>query len=221
MYLEKIAKFFIKSHIGLEFCYNVDLTPTPISVYFKWTFLYPAKLWIESSVFVKLSFTDNFPVQLSSYVVQPSNNKTKLYALNDTIMDANVMLMCSNFTGTLDGEFIVLRSCGVGRNTLIDTCTQSAILIVDKRNVSDVEACFCSKEKCNGRVTGAINGASYVNFPAFMSTIMLCFLCARKCFVWNKSQVEENFGKIVTKDWKWKFFKNIFLFVKLWFTLKL
>lgn len=61
------------------------------------------------------------------------------------------MLMCSKFTGSLDGNPIVLRGCGFGNSTLNFTCTKSAILILDGRSAADVVACFCSAEDCNGQ----------------------------------------------------------------------
>lgn len=63
---------------------------------------------------------------------------------------SNGILMCSNFTGFIDKKPIVLRSCGYGISSINGTCTNNAFLTLNNQSATEVRACFCSNDTCNG-----------------------------------------------------------------------
>lgn len=98
------------------------------------------------------------------------------------------MLMCSKFTGSLDGKPMVLRGCGFGNRTLNGTCTKSAILILDGRSASDVLACFCSAEECNGQSSSDLNettssDAACCQLTSYLLCTVLIYFMYKLCVI--------------------------------------
>lgn len=110
---------------------------------------------------------------MSAYATQSNNDTTRIYVTDAMEMKWNVtngILMCSNFTGFVDDKPIVLRSCGYGISSINGTCTYDAFLTLNNRSATDVRACFCSNDKCNGFNSDPINpsGASCCHLTYYL-----------------------------------------------------
>lgn len=81
----------------------------------------------------------------------------------------SLFFLCSKFTGVLNAQPLILRSCGYGVREAAGICTRDATLELDGRYASDVIACFCSGERCNGERCsgGRCNGGSNLQFTYF------------------------------------------------------
>lgn len=76
-------------------------------------------------------------------------NDTLVYSTDVTESRQNWMVLCSTFTGLMDGREIVARGCFRGFRELVGVCSRDVYLEIEGRNATDVVGCFCSGDRCN------------------------------------------------------------------------
>jgi len=108
------------------------------------------------------TFCPSTVAQVSATVLA-SDNHTLMYSSNAPISQSSgTIMLCANFTGSLDEKPILYRTCGLGISTLDQHCTKNASLSLKGKNATDLVACFCSTNECNSKSYDP-NDASIVN----------------------------------------------------------
>lgn len=85
------------------------------------------------------------------------------------------MVLCSTFSGSMDGREIVARGCFLGIRELVGVCSRDVYLEIEGRNATDVVGCFCSGDRCNV-ASGSDVEVTYLSLIAITMHIMYQFV---------------------------------------------